>query len=128
MKDLTGYFKVAQDGGTFITATFYNPATGDEIVECVRDYDYFDKSRDNDELYFMAIDENARRDWLHRYNIFSPGDTVMIFKGRKLPVGTVATVKSRKPYRDRYGRTVAYYLYFENGTRTNENNCILVLP
>lgn len=123
-----GFFKVAQSGSSFVVATFFNPVTNEEFSKCVRDYDYEDGSRDDDELYYMPIDEEARRAWLHTKNIFSPGDTVFVFKGRKLPVGTVGTVKDRRPYRDRYGRTVAYYLYFEDGTRTNESNCILVSP
>ena len=33
---------------------------------------------------------------------------------------------NKKPYKDRYGRTQAIYLYFDNGMRTNENNCVLL--
>ena len=46
------WYKVSpNDGGTFITADFFNPITGEEKNLCIRDYDYADCSRDNDELY-----------------------------------------------------------------------------
>ena len=50
-----GFFKVKQDGGTFICATFFNPVTKEEFSECVRDYDYSDYSRDNDDLYYHQM-------------------------------------------------------------------------
>ena len=105
---MEGFFKVKQSGGSYVVAVFYNPYTGETRSECVRDYDYGDCSRDNDELYLA-------------------GDTVEVFKGRKVPKGTIATVKSIRPYYDRYGRWVADYAYFTDGQRTNIENCRLLL-
>ena len=48
---MEGFFKVKQSGGSYVVAVFYNPYTGETRSECVRDYDYGDCSRDNDELY-----------------------------------------------------------------------------
>ena len=126
MENLNGFYKVAQDGGTYVVATFYNPVTNESISKCVRDYDYADCSRDNDELYYMDIDNEARIKWLHSKGVILVGDVVEVVKGRKIPVGTVARVTDKKPYKDRYGRTQAIYLYFDNGMRTNEENCKLM--
>lgn len=121
-----GFFKVHEGGGSFVTATFFNPETKEYFTACVRDYDYADGSRDNDELYYMPINENARREWLHYNGVILPGDVVKVVKGRKVPIGTTGTVINKKPYFDRYGRQVATYVYLDNGQRTNENNCVLV--
>lgn len=120
-----GFYKVAQDGWNYVSATFYNPDTKETISGCVRDYDYADCSRDNDELYYMEIDEDVKRQWLHDGGIILVDDIVEVVKGRKVPIGTVAKVVDKRPYRDRYGRTQAIYLYLDNGMKTNENNCIL---
>ena len=126
MKDLTGFYKVEQSGGCYVSATFYNPDTKEEYCCCVRDYDYADCSRDNDELYYMTINEDIRRQWLHDNGVILVGDTVKVVKGRKVPIGTIAKIIDKKPYKDRYGRTRAIYAYLNNGTKTNINNCILL--
>ena len=121
-----GFFKVKQDGSTFIYATFFNPTTGEEFSECVRDYDYSDGSRDNDELYYMPIDEDVRRQWMHHHGVILEGDIIQVVKGRKVPVGTVATVRKKYPFNDKYGRFCTMYLYLDNGMKTNIDNCIMV--
>ena len=124
---MEGFFKVKQSGGSYVVAVFYNPYTGETRSECVRDYDYGDCSRDNDELYNMPIDEEVRSLWLHSQGQILAGDTVEVCKGRKVPKGTIATGKSIRPYYDRYGRWVADYAYFTDGQRTNIENCRLLL-
>ena len=121
-----GFAKVAQSGGTFIVATFFNPETKEEYSCSVRDYEYEDCSRDNDELYYMDIDEEVKNEWLHHNGVILVDDTVRVVKGRKVPIGTVAKVKSKYPLYDRYHRWIADYLYLDNGMKTNEKNCILV--
>lgn len=118
-----GFFKVAQSGGSYVTATLYNPTTGEDKIVTVRDYDYADCSRDNDEVYNTPINDEVRRVWLHKGGHILVGDTVEVVKGRKVKVGTIAIVKEIRPYYDRYGRWVADYLYFTDGQRTNINNC-----
>ena len=120
-----GFFKVNQSGGSYVVATLYNPTTGEETTKCVRDYDYDDCSRDCDELYYMPIDNDVRRLWLHSHGVIMAGDTIKVVKGRKVKVGTVATVKEIKPITDRYGRWVADYAYLADGQRTNVTNCVL---
>lgn len=123
---MDGFFKIAQNGGTYVVATFYNPDTNEIKTQCVRDYDYADASRDNDELYYMDIDEEVRRKYLRFKGIIQVGDTVEVFKGRKVPIGTVAEVKEIKPYYDHYHRHIADYAYFTDGQRTNIDNCKLI--
>lgn len=118
-------YKVSHEGGTFVTGMFYNPVTGEEVHKVLRDYDYSDGSRDNDELYFMDIDEDARRLWLHSKGHILPGDTVEVVKGRTITHGTVITVKDVRPYKDRYGRIQAYYIYATDGRKINIDNCKL---
>ena len=128
MKD--GFFKVWQSGGTFVTAKFYNPETDEEFVEVVRDYDYSDGSRDKDDLYYMETvgqDHPAYRKYMHKHGYFLPGDTVFVFKGRKIPVGYSGKIERIREVKDRYGRWVADYVVFEDGQQTNKENCILVV-
>lgn len=126
LEDIKGYFKVSQDGGIFITATFYNPLTGKELTTCVRDYDYADGRRDNDDLYYLPIDENARKQWKHKRGEILVNDTIEIYKGRKYPAGTTGVVIDIKPFYDRYNRFICNYLYLDNGMKVNADNCKLM--
>lgn len=119
-----GFGKIGQDtSGDFICAAFYNPVTKEHFTECVRDYDYADCSRDNDELYYMSIDTEILRQWNIDNGIIFVGAVVEVFKGRKVPIGTIATVEKIKPWYDRYGREQCKYAYLSNGMKTNVNNC-----
>ena len=120
------FYKVAEEGGTFVTGEFYNPITGEHKHEVLRDYDYADCSRDNDELYYMPIDEEVRHIWLNSRGIICKGDRVQVIKGRTIPHGTTAQVKDKRDYTDKYGRWIATYLYFEDGRKINEANCELI--
>ena len=120
------FYKVGQDGGTFIVAYFFNPVTKEHYSECVRDYDYSDCSRDNDELYYMPIDEEAAHEYRKFCGVVSVGDTVRVVKGRKIPLGTVAKVVRTYVYRDKYGRYVTTYAVFEDGRKTSVSNCEII--
>ena len=120
------FYKVSEEGGTYVTGTFYNPVTGETKHELLRDYDYSDGSRDNDELYYMPIDEEVRRVWQHTRGIILTGDMIEVIKGRTIPHGTTARVIDKKPFRDRYGRTQAIYIYLDNGKKINVDNCKLI--
>ena len=123
---LEGFFKIGQSLTGYVVAYFYNPITKEHRSKCVRDWDYADCSRDIDELYYMPVNEDVRRQYNRDNGVISIGDTVKVVKGRKIPKGTVAIVEEIKPWYDCYGRRQATYLYFTDGTRTNENNCVLV--
>ena len=120
-----GFFKVNQEGGTFVVATFFNPETKEEFSCCTRDYDYSDCSRDNDELYYMPIDNDVRQKWQHHHGVILEGDVIQVIKGRKVPIGTIATVRKKCPFYDKYGRYCTMYLYLDNGMKTSIDNCIL---
>lgn len=122
-----GFAKIGQDtGGTLICATFYNVETKECFSEVVRDYDYSDCSRDNDQLYRMPIDKDALRRYNVDNNIVFEGATVIVVKGRKVPIGTVAKVEKIAPWYDRYGRIGTTYAYLDNGMRTNIHNCEVI--
>ena len=121
-----GFYKVSEQGGSFVTATFFNPVTEEYYTKCVRDYDYADGSRDDDEAYFMQIDETARKAWLKKWGIIEEGDVVEVFKGRKVPIGTVAKVTKIYDWKDCYGRVQATYAVLDNGMKTSVYNCRLV--
>ena len=119
------FYKVAQEGGTFVVAYLFNPVTKETDSRCVRDYDYSDCSRDDDELYYMPIDENVRKMYLHFHGVILEGDTVEVVKGRKIPRGTIAKVVKIYDWRDSYGRVQTTYAVFEDGRKTNIENCKL---
>ena len=121
-----GFYKVSQNGGTYVTALFVNPETWEDYLVCVRDYDYGDCSRDNDELYYMPIDEEVAELYRKHIGIIAAGDTVEVYKGRKVPIGTVAKVARVYDWRDCYGRTQATYAVFEDGRKTSVYNCRIV--
>ena len=120
------FYKVNQTGGSYVVALFVNPVTWKSYTVCVRDYDYSDCSRDNDELYHMPIDEEAADAWRKHIGIVEAGDTVKVVKGRKVPLGTVAKVTRVYDYKDRYGRVVAVYAVLDNGQKTSVYNCEII--
>ena len=120
-----GFYKIGEESGCFCTALLYNPETKEVRYECTRDYDYADCSRDNDELYYLPINEDYRKMYLHEQGIILVGDMVEVYKGRKVKIGTIARVTEFRPYKDQYGRTQTTYAYLDNGERTNVDNCRL---
>ena len=120
------YYKVSQVGNSFVTGYFYNPITKEEKRIVLRDYDYDDCNRDNDELYYMPINEEVRKIWLHDNGIIQIGDAVKVVKGRKVAIGTIAKVVSFSEWKDRYGKAQCTYAHLDNGQRTNVYNCELL--
>jgi len=120
-----GFYKVSQSGGTFVTAHYWNPETFEEASFVARDYDY-DGSRDNDSIYYAPVDEKVLRDFQHYNGMILEGDTVVVIKGRKIPLMTQHVVHHKRDVYDRYGRVMAVYLVFTDGLQTNENNCMRV--
>ena len=55
------FYKVAQSGGSFVVAILFDPETKETKDVVARDYDYADCSRDNDEVYYMPINEEAKK-------------------------------------------------------------------
>ena len=125
------FYKVDMTGGTLVVARFYNPVTHETKSEVARDYDYSDCSRDNDAVYDMAINREAR-DAYRKYlsakdgGHVEAGDVVEVFKGRKIPIGTVAKVERVFDWKDQYGRVQTTYAVFEDGRKTSVYNCRIV--
>lgn len=120
------FYKVNQTGGGYVVALFFNPVTKETYTKCVRDYDYEDGSRDNDELYYMPIDAEVAEIYRKHIGIIAAGDTVEVVKGRKIPHGTIAKVVRVYDWRDCYGRVQATYAVFEDGRKTSVYNCRIV--
>jgi hypothetical protein len=120
------FFKVNEAGFSVTEATFFNPVTGESFSKIVWDADNPQVERENAELYKIPLNDEVRHLWLNHNGIICKGDTVEVFKGRKVPVGTVAVVTDIRPFCDRYGRVQCRYAYFSNGMRTNIDNCRLV--
>lgn len=126
LKKDSNWRKVAHNGGTYVVGGFYNIKTKEYFSCCIRDYDYSDCSRDDDELYYMPIDEEARKMYLHDNGAILEGDTVEVVKGRKVKIGTVGKVIKFRDIYDKYQRWVAVYAVLDSGESTNVNNCKLV--
>lgn len=120
-----GFYKIAQSGGSYVVATFYNPDTKEVKTKGVRDYDYSDCSRDDDELYYMPINEDVKRVYLHDNGCILVGDMAKVVKGRTIEHGYIGKVVNRREYTDKYGCWLADYIYFEDGRKINVANCIL---
>lgn len=120
------WYKVNQEGGTYITATLFNPVTKQHKTMCVRDYDYADCRNDNDEVYNMPIDKEAVREWRRYRGVISIGDTVKVVKGRKVAKGTVAKVIDMYDWKDKYGRVQTKYVVLDTGEKTSVMNCVLI--
>ena len=127
MKNYKGFYKVAEDNGGVCVGTFWNPETKESFSKITWDIDrpYINDDEEIEILRYLPINKEVRSAWLHYNGIIQINDVVKVVKGRKVPIGTIAKVIDKKPYKDRYGRTQAIYLYFDNGMRTNENNCAL---
>ena len=122
-----GYYKVGESGNTYVSMTFLNPYTGDYFVESIdtdNDMDYTDTFKS--ELYNMPINDDAAWVWNRSNDVVQTGDTVKVVKGRTIPHGTTAKVKSIRPVKDKYGRKVADYAYLDSGDKINIANLSII--
>lgn len=128
MNNYNGFYKVSVDGFSLTNAIFFNPTTQESFSKIIWDIDN-DRLLDDDVLQilrFLPIDDGVRKIWLRKNGVISVGDTVEVFKGRKVKIGTVAVVTDIKPWRDSYGRIQTTYAYLSTGERTSITNCKLV--
>lgn len=128
MENYNGFYKVNEDNGGACVGTFFNPNTKESFSKITWDID--DVRLEYDEeiqiLRYLPINDSVRRMWMHHNGRILEGDTVEVFKGRKLPIGYIGIVEKIKPFYDRYGRWQANYVYFVDGKRTNYNNCKII--
>jgi hypothetical protein len=123
--ELNGFFKIAEGGFSLTVATFFNPSTKEIRREIIWDFD--DPSRYETPEYValreMDIDQTALAEYRRLNGVIVVGCTIKVVKGRKVPVGTVATVTDIKPWKDAFGRVQCTYAYLSNGMRTSIDNC-----
>ena len=74
----------------------------------------------------MPINEQAKKAYYRHIGKICVGDTIKVVKGRKVPIGTIATVTDIRDWKDQYGRTQTRYAYLDNGQRTSVSNCELI--
>lgn len=118
-----GWRKIGESGGGYNIAYLFNVVTHETASVCI--YDYDDPRNEDDFWRYARIDDDARRARCRIAGIVTDGLMAKVVKGRKVPIGyTGRVVKIRKVY-DRYDRHVANYVVFEDGTSTNEDNCVL---
>ena len=152
IKAIQGYKKVGHRNFSMCISDFYNFNTGHELSIKTDDIEYeygFEMGYSSDLVSFneakliqnMPIDRDAEvlykqlkeeetRILLESKNIPYIGSKVEVYKGRKVPKGTVGIIKSFQDYKDKYGRVQTCYALIEteNGelVKTNELNCRLI--
>ena len=121
-----GFYKVSEHGFSLTVAVFFNPQTKEEYSCKVWDMEDDRVAFDMEEERFTPIDKQAQKAWLRYHGIISIGDVVEVFKGRKVPIGTISKIVKVYNWKDRYNRIQATYAVLENGMKTNIENCRLV--
>ena len=121
-------YKISQDGGSYVTASFYNPITKEHKHFCVRDYDYdcftMDRQFPNgEEAYFESVSVEALKVFNSDNGIIDVGSTVEVVKGRKMKIGYTGVVTDIKNWYDHYKRLRAIYVHFADGQKTSIENC-----
>ena len=119
------FYKVSHNGGLFVTGLLFNPITKETESVVLADFDD-DRIGVCSHWYDESIDDDARRAYWKHIGIVSAGDIVEVYKGRKIPRGTVAKVVRVYDWRDCYGRVQNTYAVFEDGRKTSVYNCRIV--
>lgn len=128
MKDkYLGFSRVATNGYSYCTSTFFNPFTL-AVFEAVT-YDNNDQRNENRDVDGIGFCDEAIRLFKHYKGIIAVGDLVKIVKGRKFK-GEVKKVVKEFTYKidGMYGRCYGdvEYLVFDDGTKVARDNCELV--
>ena len=135
IKSLEGFKKIKSQGGSLQTSILYNTTTKElkRIITDDLEYQYGDGLIDREfsldeleEISDMQIDKEALKQYNIDNGIIFVGCRIEVFKGRKIPKGTISKVIDIKPYYDQYHRWQADYVYLENGMKTNIDNCKIV--
>ena len=133
---LNGFYKIGEDvSGSLVSVIMFNPDTCETERFVVEDYEYqyldgpfFAKTLSvmtEEEMYQLRcapIDEWARREWCKYENHVEEGCVVEVFKGRKVPIGTVGEVVAIEAIYDNYGRQVGTRAVLADGQKTSVDN------
>lgn len=127
MNQYKGFYKVNIDNGGVCVDTFFNPETKESFSKITWDIDrpYINDNEETEILRFLPLNKDVRKEWLTFNGVIQIGDTIEVFKGRKIPKGTIAKVVNIKPFYDCYHRWQCDYAYLDNGQKTNISNCKL---
>jgi hypothetical protein len=120
-----GFYKVATENfATQSTATFFNPYTGEYFHYKTRDIsdERYEGNAMMEELGEIPINEKAQWCWRRSNAVVQEGDTVQVVKGRTLPHGLKAKVKTVRDYKNDYGDVIATYAYLDNGEKISVKN------
>ena len=118
-----GWRKTGQDHGSYEHAYLFNIKTGETASVCIYDYD---EPRNEDRFWYnVSVDDDARIAKAKKFGYIAEGLRAKVVKGRKVPIGFSGVVTRIRKVRDRYGRWVADYVVFADGTSTNIDNCVL---
>ncbi len=125
MDSYKGFYKVAEDNGGVCVGTFFNPETKESFSKITWDIDrpYINDDEEVEILRYLVINDAVRRAWKRHNGVLQDGDKVEVYKGRKVPKGTIATITEIKPYYDKFHRWCCDYAYLDNGMKTNVENC-----
>ena len=152
IKAIQGYKKVGYRNFSACISDFYNFSTGHELSIQTDDIEYtygFEMGyssrlvtrKEADYIQSMPVDKEAEilykklkeeetRILLESKDIPYIGSKVEVYKGRKVPKGTVSIITGFQDYKDCYGRVQTCYAIIEtkNGelVKTNELNCRLI--
>lgn len=128
-RNVKDFYKVAENGRTYVSAIFFNPITKEEFSSTIYDYEDIRVQISAGELYSMPINEEIRKMWLHKNGIIQIGDLVVIARGRKFKGEQKRVVKEfTYSISGMYGRSYGdiEYLVFEDGTKVAKHNCDLI--
>lgn len=127
--EVNGFYKVFENGTSFVTANFFNPITKEEFSKNIYNYDD-DRVRDSvGDYYSIPICEDIKKMYLNHKGIIQVGDLVEIVSGRKFK-GESKRVKKEYIYNiaGMYGKTYGevYYYIFEDNTKVKQEHCKLI--
>ena len=126
---LKNFYKVAENGRTYVSAIFFNPITKEEFSATIYDYDDERVQINAGVMYSMEINEDIRKMWLHKHNIIQVGDLVQINRGRKFKGEQKRVIKEfTYSINGMYGRPYGdiQYLVFDDNTKVAKDNCDLI--
>ena len=117
------FYKVAVRGGSYAVAVLFNPITFKEETINIYDNDY-ENPITNEEYYYLSIDKKASEMYQHFKGSIKTGDLVKVVKGRKMLNETKRVTKIFE-YKV-HNRLSITYLVFDDNTKVQQDNCILI--
>lgn len=118
------FYKVTERGGSYVVAVLFNPITHEEKTINIYDDDA-PYPITNEEYYFLPVDKTVKELYSRFKGEIKSGDLVKIVKGRKM-LNEIKRVVKTFEYRVHGGYSVSY-LVFEDNTKVQKDNCVLII-